>query len=208
MSEIELHGRFAEAVRYAAEAHGAQVRKGTAVPYLSHPIAVAALVLEHGGNEVQATSAVLHDVVEDGGGRPRLDDVRARFGDEVADVVEALSDAVCEEGEPKAPWKPRKAAYLEHLRGLVAAGHPAALVSLCDKLHNASAIVADATEPHGPGADVWNRFSVSADQTAWYYAQLASIFSDRALPRRAVAGFRAKVDELTTAAEDACRAAE
>ena len=200
---ISLTGRFAEAVSYAAIAHAGQVRKGTDVPYLSHLLSVAALVLEHGGNEVQATAGVLHDVVEDCGGLRRLEDVRAVFGDEIATLVHALSDAAPVDGAPKEAWKPRKETYLAHLREMVAADHPAALVSLCDKLHNARAIVADASDEAGPGVRVWDRFTGTAAETAWYYRSLADAFRSGRLPARAVAAFDATVTELARLAEDA-----
>lgn len=193
----DLAGRFAQAVAYAATAHGDQVRKDTDVPYASHLLAVAALVLEHGGTEPQAVAAVLHDVVEDGGGRQRLDDVRATFGDEVAQLVDDLSDAAPDAGERKAPWRPRKRAYLDHLAELIADGSAAVLVSCCDKLHNAEAIVADATDPDGePGLEVFTRFSAGPADTAWYYGRLAATFRGADLPARLVARFDRAVDHL------------
>ena len=194
----QLAGRFAQAVGYAATAHGDQVRKGTDLSYVSHLLAVAALVLEHGGSELQAVAAVLHDVVEDCGGTQRLDDVRATFGDEVAQLVDHLSDAAPAPGEAKAPWRQRKQDYLDHLAGLVEAGSPAVLVSCCDKLHNAEAIVADATDPTGqPGLAVFDRFSAAPAGTAWYYGRLADTFGDADLPARLVARFERAVAELT-----------
>lgn len=201
---VALTGRFTHAVAYAAVAHAGQIRKGTEVPYLAHLLSVAALVLEHGGDELQATAGVLHDVVEDCGGQRRLEDVRARFGGDVAELVAALSDAAPAEGEPKAPWRQRKETYLDHLRDLVRSGHPALLVSLCDKLHNARAIVADATDPEGPGAAVWERFTAEPEQVAWYYRSLRHAFDEAdGLPRRAVNDFTETAEELTTAAAEA-----
>lgn len=203
---VSLTGGFVDAVAYAAVAHAGQVRKGTDVPYLSHLLSVAALVIEYGGDEVQATAAVLHDVVEDCGGLRRLEDVRAVFGDDVAGLVEVLSDAAPVDGAPKADWGPRKQAYLTHLRGLVAAGHPAVLVSLCDKLHNARAIVADAADADGPGVRVWERFTATPSQVAWYYRSLADTLRAGGLPTRAVAAFEATVErlcDLAAVADDA-----
>lgn len=193
----QLAGRFAQAVGYAATAHGDQVRKGTDLPYVSHLLAVAALVLEHGGSELQAVTGLLHDVVEDCGGAARLDDVRATFGEAVAQLVDDLSDAAPAQGEAKAPWRQRKQAYLAHLAGLVEAGSPAVLVSCCDKLHNAEAIVADASDPDAdPGLEVFARFSASPADTAWYYGQLAATFRGADLPARLVVRFEDAVHEL------------
>ncbi len=200
----QLAGRFADAVAYAATAHGDQVRKGTDLPYVSHLLAVAALVLEHGGSELQAVAGVLHDVVEDGGGMPRLDDVRATFGPDVAQLVDDLSDAAPAPGEDKAPWPQRKQAYLDHLAGLLDAGSPAVLVSCCDKLHNAESIVADGTDPLGhPGLDVFDRFTATPEQTSWYYRQLAATYRGADLPARLVARLDRAVTSLTELADQA-----
>jgi len=154
---------------YAAEAHRDDLRKATTVPYLSHLWSVAALVMEHGGDDEQVAAALLHDVAEDHGGAARIADLAEQFGSEVARLVEALSDSLADTdaGESKAPWRERKQAYLTHLLG---ADERVALVSACDKLHNARAIEADlrSVEPA-----LWERFTVTdpADHV-WYYSSL------------------------------------
>ena len=193
---------LAQAFAYAAEAHDGQVRKGTDVAYISHPMAVAGLVLEFGGDTAQAVAALLHDVAEDQGGRERLVDVHSRFGDEVAELVRALSDAVPARGEAKPPWRARKAAYLDHLADLTAARHPAVLVSLCDKLHNARCIVADLRDPE-VGAAVFDRFTADSGGTAWMYRQLHEVFAAAPtglLPTRALDEFAGLVRVIEHAA--------
>jgi (p)ppGpp synthase/HD superfamily hydrolase len=113
-----LTDRFDRALLYATHVHGGQVRKGTSTPYVAHLLAVAATALEYGGDEDLAIAALLHDSVEDQGGKARLDDVRNRFGDGVARIVEACSDNLADtaKGERKAHWQERKEAYLAHLR--------------------------------------------------------------------------------------------
>lgn len=90
--------RFSDALALANELHAAQRRKGTEIPYIAHLLAVAALVLEAGGDEDTAIAGLLHDAVEDQGGRATLDRIRLRFGDRVAEIV--ASDA---EVTPKPP---------------------------------------------------------------------------------------------------------
>ena len=85
-----LTDRFVKAVRYANRAHHRQLRKGTAVPYVSHLLGVAAHVIDDGGSEDEAIAALLHDVVKDQGGLRRLADVRRRFGAHVAAIVRGL----------------------------------------------------------------------------------------------------------------------
>jgi hypothetical protein len=120
---------------------------------------------------------------------------------DVGDLVAALSDAAPADGESKAPWRERKEAYLDHLRELARSGHPAVLVSLCDKLHNARGIVADATDHDGPGPAVWGRFKADPEQVAWYYRSLRETYDEAAgLPSRAVHDLGETVEALTAAA--------
>ena len=132
-----LSRRYAEAFAYASALHARQVRKGTNVPYLSHLMSVSALVLEDGGDEDEAIAGLLHDAVEDQGGRPTLEEIERRFGEKVARIVLACSDS---ETEPKPPWRERKERYVAHIRHAEA---DVRRVSSADKLHNARSILAD-----------------------------------------------------------------
>ena len=85
-------GRVSEAFAYAMVLHGEQKRKGTDVPYITHLMGVASLVGEQGGDEDLVIAALLHDAVEDQGGKETLCTIRKRFGERVARVVEACSD--------------------------------------------------------------------------------------------------------------------
>ena len=74
---------------------------------------VASIVLDDGGSEDEAIAGLLHDAAEDHGGRERLEDIRRRFGDAVARIVEDCTDSW---DTPKPPWAERKRAYIEHAR--------------------------------------------------------------------------------------------
>jgi (p)ppGpp synthase/HD superfamily hydrolase len=137
-------------------------------------MAVAALVVEHGGGEDQAIAVLLHDAAEDQGGTQRLDEIRATFGDAVAHIVADCTDAWT---EPKPPWRARKEAYLEALPRKPQAS---LLVSLADKTHNAEVILFDYREL---GESLWGRFNGGASGTRWYYGALATCFT-RVLPGR------------------------
>ncbi len=160
--------RLAEAVAYAAAAHRGQVRKSTSIPYLSHLLAVAAIVLEYGGDEETAVAALLHDVVEDAGGKARLTEVRARFGVNVAAVVDGCTDA---DTHPKPPWRGRKEAYIARLAGEPGTVH---LVSAADKLHNARSLL---TDHHDVGPALWARFNGGKEGTLWYYRTLVGAYT-------------------------------
>jgi (p)ppGpp synthase/HD superfamily hydrolase len=162
----KLGARFNEAFLFAAEKHASQTRKTTDVPYISHLMSVASLVLEAGGGEDEGVAALLHDVVEDCGGHPVLEEIRRRFGDRVATIVEGCTDAYT---TPKPPWKQRKLDYLEVLRR---ADEDVRLVSAADKLHNVRSILADYRRE---GDSVWERFSGRRDGTLWYYRAVLDV---------------------------------
>jgi len=165
--------RLSQAFALAAALHSAQVRKGTRIPYVSHLMAVASLVLEAGGDEEEAIAALLHDAVEDAGEAAVLKRIRHEFGDRVANIVEACSDT---DQIPKPPWRERKTAYLAHLQDS-ATTDSVLRVSLADKLHNARTLLADY---RATAESVWQRFDTgSADDQVWYYRSLTRIFDER-----------------------------
>jgi (p)ppGpp synthase/HD superfamily hydrolase len=182
----ELGPRLQEAFRYAAGKHASQTRKQTAVPYLSHLMAVAALVLEAGGDEDMAIAALLHDVVEDCGGMPRLREVREQFGQRVAKIVEGCTDSF---GEPKPEWVERKKDYLREVKH---ADAQTRLVSASDKLHNVRTILADYRQDREA---IWSRFSGKKDGTLWYYRALSDEFQRRG-PNRITDELELAVAEL------------
>jgi (p)ppGpp synthase/HD superfamily hydrolase len=184
-----LGPRLQRAFRYAAEKHEGQTRKQTAVPYLSHLMAVASLVLEAGGDEDLAIAALLHDVVEDCGGMPRLREIRRRFGPRVAKIVEGCTDSF---GEPKREWVERKKDYLREVRH---ADVDTRLVSASDKLHNVRTILSDYRQ-HGEA--IWARFSGKKEGTLWYYRALSDEYQRRN-PNRITRELALAVGELERA---------
>lgn len=179
--DVYLSKKFVEAVDYARQQHKDQVRKGMRVPYITHLLGVAGLVLEYGGDEEQAIAGLLHDVIEDCGSKHEAV-IRKRFGDRVVNIVLACTDGT-EESKASATtpeaklenWRYRKLAYLGHLRSEAA---DALLVSCCDKLHNARAVVADLENPT-VGRAVFDRFTGRRDGTLRYYYSIAGIFTRR-----------------------------
>ena len=176
-----LTERFSRAVDYSRIAHAMQVRKGSSIPYLYHLLGVASLVIEFGGSEDQAIAGLLHDTIEDCGAEHETT-IRAQFGDAVANIVMDCTDGTAEgkashtDAEAKRrDWIKRKLGYLAHLRQ---APDATLLVSACDKLHNARAIVQDLEDPE-TGIHVFERFTGGRDGTLGYYQALAEIFSAR-----------------------------
>jgi hypothetical protein len=186
-----LTKRFDEAVGYALQAHDRQRRKGTEIPYAAHLLGVASLILEAGGTEDEAIAGLLHDVVEDQGGAPRLAEVREKFGDEIAGIVLECS---AEDKTDDPGWRVRKKRYLAAIE---TCSDAALMVSLADKVYNARSIVED-IRLHG--LSMLERFSADEpkDQSIlWYYRSLVYAYGERSTaPRRLLGELDRTVDEL------------
>ena len=166
---MTLSPRFEEALLYAARLHATQLRKGGSIPYVAHLLGVASIALQYGANEEEAIAALLHDAIEDQGGAATREEIRRRFGDKVVEIVDGCTDA---DSFPKPPWKQRKETYVAHIRNAPASVR---LVSACDKLQNARAILADY---RALGDTLWRRFSGGKDGTLWYYRALIQAFRE------------------------------
>jgi (p)ppGpp synthase/HD superfamily hydrolase len=189
-----LSDRFTRAVDYARQLH-TETRKGTQIPYMAHLLGVASLVMAEAGGAVPVTedmviAAILHDTVEDHGGKPRLDDVEKQFGANVARMVYGLSDTLAEDHNKKEGWEDRKKAYLARLR---TEPEDVLLISAADKLYNAKAILDDLKEI---GPAVWDRFNRGPDKQLWYFHSLVEIFQAR-LHVRMVGELKRVVDEIS-----------
>lgn len=169
--------RFIQAFQFAAQEHQCQLRKGTNIPYISHLMSVSALVMENGGDEDQAIAGLLHDVIEDAEPPSRVPAIRKeileQFGPRVLNLVEGCTDGEADELGEKAPWRERKEAYLTKLKDKPT---ELLLVSCCDKLHNARAILTDLTT-HGEA--LFDRFTGKKEGTLWYYRTLVEIYQQR-----------------------------
>ncbi len=189
-----LSDRFTRAVDYARTLH-TETRKGTQIPYMAHLLGVASLVMGEAGGQVPVTedmviAAILHDTVEDHGGKPRLDDVERVFGKHVADMVEGLSDTLAEDHDKKEGWEERKNAYLVRLK---TEPEDVLVISAADKLYNAKTILDDLKEI---GPAVWERFKRGPKEQLWYFHALLEVFETR-LKSRMVDELKRIVDEIS-----------
>ena len=174
--------RISAAFALAALVHEKQKRKSTDIPYISHPMAVAAQVSVWGGSEDQFIAALLHDVVEDGGAQ-YMPVIEEHFGKHVLDLVMACSDAAPQRGQPKGAWIERKEKYIANLRS---AADEVLLISAADKWHNLARILADAKQL---GEVVFDRFirqdferTDKKKMVLWYYKELLAVYRERNVP--------------------------
>lgn len=167
------------AFRLAAKRHAGQVRKGSDVPYLTHPAAVALILLRSGfDDETLLAAALLHDVVEDTD--CTAEQLEAEFGPAVAGCVRLLTERKLDESGRKRPWEDRKR---EHIISLKNAPLEARAVVLADKLHNLAAMLYDLEQRRQPGCSVpdveleaappaenyWSRFNAPRERILWYH---------------------------------------
>jgi GTP pyrophosphokinase len=167
--KVRYGPRFESALVYASTKHAEQHRKGCGAPYITHPLAVASLVGEFGGDEDQAIAALLHDVMEDCA--VTRAELTERFGERVASMVAGCTDTTL---RPKPPWRERKEKHLLHLRTLPP---ETKLVLACDKLHNATSIMRDLARA-SVGEAVWGRFRPSRPEVLWYYRSAVAALGD------------------------------
>lgn len=174
--------RISAAFTLAALVHEKQKRKSTDIPYISHPMAVAAQVSVWGGSEDQFIAALLHDVVEDGGAQ-YMPVIEEHFGKHVLDLVMACSDAAPQRGQPKGAWIERKEKYIANLHS---AADEVLLISAADKWHNLASILADAKQL---GEVVFDRFirqdferTDKKKMVLWYYKELLAVYRERNVP--------------------------
>lgn len=181
-----------DAFDYAFDLHAHQCRKGTDIPYVSHLMSVAALTLESGGRDAEVMAAFLHDAVEDQGGEATLREIKRRFGERVAWMVDGCTDS-CE--NPKPDWRVRKERYVARI-----AEAPLEIkrISICDKLHNIRCTV---QEYRQEGEALWDKFSGKRDLIDWYYPMLLQAYRVQSLPT-GLAAFVEEIEHLANFLQD------
>jgi (p)ppGpp synthase/HD superfamily hydrolase len=167
----EFSPRLDAALILAARAHRSQVRKGTDIPYIVHPVHVGLILLRHGFDEDLVVAGLLHDTVEDTG--VEVDAIRAQFGDGVAALVAAVTEAKTDDAGARRPWRARKEqqiAHLAHADGRVAA------LKAADSLHNLQSTLRDL---RAQGRSIWDRFNATAADWLWYHGAIAELCGER-----------------------------
>mgnify|MGYP001792743796 FL=1 len=159
--------KFEQALIYATQLHANQTRKVDKIPYISHLMSVSALILEAGGSEDEAIAGLLHDAVEDQGGKATREEIREKFGETVVEIVDGCTET---DITPKPPWKQRKIDYIENIRN---GSDSVKLVSLADKLHNARSLLIGY---RNKGDKLWDYFSGSKEDKLWFYGELLNVY--------------------------------
>lgn len=191
------------AIADAIEWHGEQTRKGTRVPYVSHLLQVAGMVMEHGGDVDQTVAGLLHDCLEDAptpeARVEREQAIRVRYGEAALELVIACTDTGPGESlDAKAPWRVRKQRLLEQLDR---AGDRALLVAACDRTHNLRSLVADLRR-HGEAT--LDRFNAGPAEQHWLLSECLARFDGR-VPEALTREFEALVADFVALTLDGAR---
>lgn len=190
--DLYLTERFHQALEFAAEQHKNDTRKSTTIAYICHPIGVASLVIEAGGDEDQVIGALLHDIAEDHGGEKALVKIHELFGPRVEKIVPGCSDSLTEDPDLKDDWKKRKVAHIDHLKSIT--DLDILIVTAADKTHNARAIV---TDLQIEGSKVWERFSVKkSSEIIWYYEGMYKALENKAVPEKLMKPLRTAIEQM------------
>lgn len=166
LSESQLP-LFERAVVFAAAAHCGATRKGSRIPYLSHPVEAAAIVSELTDDQELIAAAVLHDVVEDT--EVTIQEISDGFGERVASYVSGESENKRRELPPENTWLLRKEETITFLKER--ADRNAKILALADKLSNLRSIARDVDRI---GDQLWERFhQKDKAMHGWMYRQIA-----------------------------------
>lgn len=161
------------AFAFAAKHHDRQVRKGTRLPYLTHPANIAVILTRYGCDEPTVVAGILHDVVEDcvrdGYTRDMLEQrIGEKFGADVLDTVLSVTNRRIDDDGIEMSSDDKRSDYLDRLG---AASDAARWVSAADKVHSANSVLTDLRRTLDANS-VWSRFSVGKAGTVKWYRQV------------------------------------
>ncbi|MBE6427003.1 MAG: HD domain-containing protein [Planctomycetaceae bacterium] len=167
---VELTSRFQEVLAWICEIHAGQRRKMNHDPYVSHLLRVGGMVLEWAEDEDEALAALLHDAAEDCGGEAILEEIRLRYGEKTARLVEQCSDSLAADPEAKRPWRERKE---EHIARAARAEAGARKIMICDKIDNMRSMLCQLEQD---GEKVFSHFK-GGREILWYFRAMKEVLS-------------------------------
>lgn len=187
--------RINHALAFAAKHHDRQVRKGTRLPYITHPANVAIILTRYEQPDETVIAGILHDVIEDcvreNWSQEMLEErLGEKFGMDVLNTVLMVTHRNLDDDGNEMDKQERNVDYLVRL---AQANESARWVCAADKIHNASSLLADLRRTVDPES-VWGRFSAGKEGTIRWYRDIYKRLID--------VGFTAPIlDELRQVAE-------
>lgn len=197
MSITGYSDRINHALAFAAKHHDRQVRKGTRLPYLTHPANVAIILTRYGRDECTVVAGILHDVIEDCVRDAYTADmleqrIGEKFGRDVLEAVLAVTYRRVDDDGIELSHEDRRDDYLERL---ARANDAARWVCAADKLHNASSIVTDLRRTIEPD-NIWSRFTSGKEGTVRWYRRVYDRLKEVGFTGEIMGELSATVDAL------------
>lgn len=207
MTTTGYSDRINHALAFAAKHHDQQVRKGTRLPYVTHPANVAIILTRYQRDDQTVVAGILHDVIEDCVREAFTRDMLERrigdkFGGEVLDTVLAVTHRRVDDDGVELSHDERRDDYLDRLS---AASESARWVCAADKLHNASSILSDLRRTIDPNT-VWGRFTGGKDATVRWYRRVYDRLSEIGFVGEIMRELGDAVAELEATANDPAHA--
>ena len=165
MEKFEMDNLMLEdAVRCAVDMHQGQLRKGTQIPYIFHPLEVLGILREMKADANLQVAGVLHDTIEDT--EATYGDILDRFGSDVADLVNAHSE------DKSKSWEERKTHAIEHL---AQGDRRLKMLVMADKVSNLRSMLYDYRRL---GKGLWKRFNATKEDQAWYNSEIQDLMAE------------------------------
>lgn len=162
-----MNEKLNEAITFAAEAHADQMRKLSGIPYIVHPMEVAAIIGSMTPDQEVIMAGLLHDTVEDCNVDPRV--IKSRFGARVAALVQSETEDKLSDRPASETWMQRKEESLLMLQNTKDIG--VKILWLGDKLSNMRSFYQEYLRS---GVKMWERFNQKDPKMqCWYYEEVA-----------------------------------
>ena len=160
--------RLMRGIATASRAHDGHYRKGSGVPYISHPMSVMLIAASMTNDEDVLLAALFHDILEDVPKNYSREQMENEFGPHVVEIVEGVT-----KDSSLPSWQERADAYLEQVsRG----SEESVIVAAADKFHNLSQTLEDLDRD---GHALWERFRSTPSQQLWWYTSVRNVIAER-----------------------------
>lgn len=174
MNNTDLTSKILEiqrAIIFATLKHNGQVRKGTNIPYIVHPMEVMQILTSFKCTNDVIIAGILHDTLEDTETTP--EEIKNNFGSKICEMVETESE------DKSKTWKERKQTTIDSLNNMNSYElNTKGVICLADKLSNIKSMLRDKLEI---GSKLWERFNARKDDIKWYYESILNVFKEKSL---------------------------
>ena len=180
-----------KAIKIAAKLHNGQFRRGSTIPYIAHPFAVALMTQDYIDSEDVFIGGVLHDILEDVPNRIyTAKDLANDFGYDILSIVEAVSEPDIRMPTQEA-WRARKYSYLNNIQNTN--DIRPLIISACDKMHNMGEIVYGYEDL---GERIWTYFAAKREREIWFYDSVLDILKTKIIPPEVIEEYEKRLDKL------------